>query len=65
MTNFEWLLKERKEVVKECMASGGISVSDDNKEDVSPCRYTRCNQCFFRKYEDCTEATNKWLDEEH
>lgn len=65
MTNFEWLLKEKEEAVKESIASGGISVSKDNKEEVFTCQSTRCKDCYFFNFVNCTEATRIWLDEEH
>ena len=64
MTNYEWLIKNNEELVKDILA---IHVSKE-KETPSRCARTRCDGCDF--YSDdiqfcCLDNTKKWLDEEH
>lgn len=64
MTNFEWLLKEKTELVKRCLASGDNFAVDRNGE-IHMCRYLNCNDCIFSKPGcDCTPAIIDWFEAE-
>lgn len=63
MTNYEWLLENRKDLIRGCLSEGfNLAV---NKETGEPCYCTGldCNKCLF--HNKCCENTNKWLNEEH
>lgn len=64
MTNFEWLMKEKTELVKECMVSAE-SVAVDSNGCVDECGNITCNNCIFGKLQPCSKEQKEWLNAEH
>lgn len=63
MTNFEWLLKEREELVKTCIV-GNFAV--DRRGNINVCRLMHCEDCIFSKLGiACTSVSREWLNAEH
>jgi len=66
MTNYEWLIKYNEELVKSILA---IHVCKE-KGIPGRCSKTKCDNCDFNSecsysVSCCTDATKKWLEEEH
>lgn len=62
MTNYEWLIKEKTDFVKELMAHGGrlAIVNGEPKR----CSSTSCGGCEFAN-SICMDARMAWLEAEH
>jgi len=62
MTNYEWLVKNNAELVKEVLAPN-IGVT---KRIVKPCLDTLCCDCeFIDSLEACPANVKKWFEREH
>lgn len=62
MTELEYLIKNKTEVIKEALVGDGIAKVNG---EIRTCKATYCTHCDFKLNEDCRDATRKWLDEEH
>lgn len=63
MTNYEWLLKQNEELIKECLVRG---VAIKNNGDIVGCGSINCSECTFNDSSvRCSELQREWLDAEH
>ena len=63
MTNFEYLLENEKELVKDILSVRGAKVAIDKKNKLRNCEYISCAECKFG--EPCGKETLAWLDKEY
>ena len=65
MTNYEYLLKNKEELVKKILICYIAKVN----EKIVLCRNTHCDECAFasdkRDGNPCSKTVKEWLDEEH
>lgn len=61
MTNYEWIVKNKAELVKDIL-SYGLS---KEKGTFGHCSKTMCVDCDFGCNPFCSTSTKKWLEEEH
>lgn len=65
MTNYEWLLKENAEVVKQCLA-GCNTVAVNQNGSITRCHDMNCNDCIFNNFGLCDILRKEeWLKAEH
>ena len=65
MTNFEWLLKQDAELVKDCLLGNTNGIAVNCNGHVDECNRMACIDCIFNPSEICKMARMKWLEEEH
>lgn len=70
MTNYEWLVKENAELVKDCLSGsypGSNGVAIKRNGDVDICDNTDCtSDCIFcRSPKPCSDLQRKWFEEKH
>lgn len=64
MTNFEYLIENEKELVKDILSVRGAKVAIDKKNKLRNCEDISCADCKFNG-EPCRKETLAWLDAEH
>ena len=64
MTNFEWLLENKKELVKRLISSNdSLAVAEDGTIDT--CISVDCEQCKFQGFvRGCSECSFEWLNKD-
>ena len=63
MTNFEYLIENEKELVKDILSVRGAKVAIDKKNKIRNCNDISCAECKF--LEPCGKETLAWLDKEY
>lgn len=66
MTNYEYLLKEKTDIVKECLMSAQSIYVDKYTGEIGKCyRGDKCDRCDFKNIEKCYGKLTLWLEEEY
>ena len=64
MTNFEWLISEKKSELQTILGKGELALKGTN--EVRACESIACSECaFYRDGMECAECRAKWLSEQH
>lgn len=64
MTNFEYLLENEKELVKESLSTKDAKFAIDEKNKIRNCNDISCAECKFNKG-SCIEEIRAWLNVEY
>ena len=66
MTNYEYLLQEKPDIVKECLMSAQSIHIDKYTGEIGKCyRGDKCDRCNFKNIEKCYGKLTLWLEEEY
>ena len=65
-TNYEYLLEEHKDIIKECLVSAqSIYINKDTGEIGKCYRGDKCKSCKFGHIDNCYGKVAMWLEEEY
>lgn len=65
MTNFEWLVNEKTDLLKELLEKGNQFCVKKESGEVTSCPNISCSNCLFGKSKDCLGNGKEWLNAEH
>lgn len=66
MTNFEWLVEEKKDFLKELVERRERIAVEKRNGEVQLCSDIHCEECLFNIFNiECSKKTKDWLNAEH